>query len=66
MLVFLRIISVLLWIAGVFLIAVVINAATSGGVQIPGAIGYVVVALVLLAVSVWLWRVPRKPEPPSA
>ncbi len=52
-----RVLGVIFALIGAFLIYAVINAATSeGGAKTGVAIGYVAGALVLFALTVWLWR----------
>ena len=64
----LRGVSVVMWAIAAFLVYAVIHAVASpGGARIGVAIGYIVGAIVLTAVGVWLWRVrggnPKAPAP---
>jgi hypothetical protein len=56
-----RIIAILFVAIGAFLIYAVVNALNSaGGARTGVAIGYVIGALVLSAIAVWLWRVANR------
>jgi hypothetical protein len=62
-LIFLRIVSVLLWLIGAFLVAAVIHAmGTAGGARAGVAVAYIVGAIILLVVGVWLWRLRARPK----
>jgi multisubunit Na+/H+ antiporter MnhB subunit len=68
----LRTLAVLCVAIGAFLIYAVIHAmASAGGARTGVAIGYVVGAIVLTLLAVWMWRRPSSAEsaasvPPAA
>lgn len=55
--VFLRVVSVAVWLVAAFLIYAVVHAlASAGGARAGVAVGYVAGAIVLIAAGVWMWR----------
>lgn len=64
--VLLRVVSVVMWLVAAFLVYAVIHAVASpGGARVGVAIGYIVGAIVLTAVGVWLWRVRGSRDNPA-
>ena len=63
MVIFLRIVSVLLWLIAGFLVAAVIHAmGTAGGARAGVAVAYIVGAILLTLLGVWLWRLRSRPK----
>jgi hypothetical protein len=52
-----------MWLIAVFLVYAVIHAmASKGGARTGVSIGYIVGAIILSAIGVWLWRLRSKPK----